>query len=142
MPDSSFFLMLVFTGQGNVYLVRERNRLPYDHGCILENNTDITQQKQTERALRASEDQLHALTDTLETQVRVRTEELEQRNREVVKQSDELRQLSHHLMQVQDDERRRISRELHDSAGQTLAALGMCMGSIVRQAPEKCARIC
>jgi PAS domain S-box-containing protein len=42
------------------------------------------------------------------------------------KRSEEsLRLLSGELLQLQDQERRRIARELHDSAGQTLAALGM-----------------
>jgi two-component system, chemotaxis family, CheB/CheR fusion protein len=36
---------------------------------------------------------------------------------------DALRRLSGRLMQVQDDERRRIAREMHDSTGQKLAAL-------------------
>jgi PAS domain S-box-containing protein len=42
------------------------------------------------------------------------------------KRSEEsLRLLSGQLLQMQDEERRRIARELHDSAGQTLAALSM-----------------
>jgi len=42
------------------------------------------------------------------------------------KQAEEsLRLLSGRLLQVQDEERRRIARELHDSAGQVLAALSM-----------------
>ncbi len=36
-----------------------------------------------------------------------------------------MRTLSGQLLRLQDDERRRIARELHDSAGQTLAALSM-----------------
>jgi two-component system, sensor histidine kinase and response regulator len=36
-----------------------------------------------------------------------------------------LRELSARLLQVQDEERRRFARELHDSAGQMLAALSM-----------------
>src|SRR6266567_533428 len=38
---------------------------------------------------------------------------------------ESLRELSAHLLQLQDEERRHIARELHDSAGQTLAALSM-----------------
>ena len=44
----------------------------------------------------------------------------------------ELRQLSGRLMQLQDEERRRIARELHDSAGQALAALQMSLGAVER----------
>jgi PAS domain S-box-containing protein len=98
--------------------------------CVLETNNDITQQKQSEKALRESENRLRALTDTLETQVQVRTEQLEQRNSEVLRQSEQLRELSHHLMQIQDEERRHIARELHDSAGQILAALGLNLATV------------
>jgi PAS domain S-box-containing protein len=38
---------------------------------------------------------------------------------------ESMRELSGQLLRVQDEERRRIARELHDSAGQTLAALSM-----------------
>ena len=38
-----------------------------------------------------------------------------------------LRQLSLSLLRSQDEERRRIARELHDSAGQYLAAIGMAL---------------
>lgn len=44
------------------------------------------------------------------------------------KRSEEgMRVLSGQLLRLQDDERRRIARELHDSAGQTLAALSMML---------------
>ncbi len=54
----------------------------------------------------------------LEERVQARTQELN-----IVNHS--LRQLSARLLQMQDEERRRIARELHDSVGQTLAALSM-----------------
>jgi len=38
------------------------------------------------------------------------------------------------LMKAQDEEQRRIARELHDSAGQTLAVLGMNLAQLVRRA--------
>jgi len=42
----------------------------------------------------------------------------------------ELQNLSARLLQLQDEERRRISRELHDSVGQELAAVKMAIGSV------------
>jgi PAS domain S-box-containing protein len=45
-----------------------------------------------------------------------------------------IRELSGRLLQTQDNERRRFARELHDSAGQTLAALGMNFVSLGAEA--------
>jgi signal transduction histidine kinase len=72
------------------------------------------------------------LADKLEEQVRIRTQELEQRNAEVLEQTNQLRELSVRLLHAQDKERRRIARELHDSAGQVLAALDLDLGLIAR----------
>lgn len=77
--------------------------------------------QENERLLRAQ--------DELEDRVRERTADLDVVNRN-------LRELSARLMQLQDDERRRIARELHDSVGQTLAALGMNL-SLVRNDIER-----
>jgi PAS domain S-box-containing protein len=43
---------------------------------------------------------------------------------------EELRRLSHELMRTQDAERRQIARDLHESVGQTLAALKMTLGNL------------
>jgi signal transduction histidine kinase len=90
-------------------------------------NTDITEQRNIEDALRQSK-------EFNETQVRERTRELELRNAEVLQQSEQLRDLSSRLLQTQDEERRRIARELHHSAGQVLAALGMNLSSLAQHA--------
>jgi PAS domain S-box-containing protein len=84
---------------------------------------DITDRKRSERALYESEQRLRALADELENTVRSRTRELERRNQEIIEQSEQLQELSSRLQQGQDAERRRIARELHDSAGQLLAVL-------------------
>jgi PAS domain S-box-containing protein len=54
-------------------------------------------------------------------------EELE---KAVAERTDALRKLSSRLLQMQDEERRRIARELHDSAGQIVAALQMNLTQI------------
>jgi signal transduction histidine kinase len=70
--------------------------------------------------------------EELELKVQERTADLDNVNRN-------LRDLSARLMQLQDDERRRIARELHDSVGQTLAALSMNL-TTVRTDIEQLAR--
>jgi len=42
----------------------------------------------------------------------------------------ELQDLSHRLLRVQDEERRKLSRDLHDTTGQTLAALKMAVSRL------------
>jgi PAS domain S-box-containing protein len=95
---------------------------------------DFTQRKHAERALRESEERLRSLADALDTQVRFRTQELQRRNAEILQQSEQLRDLSIRLLRTQDEERRHIARELHDSAGQTLAALGMSIAQLTAEA--------
>jgi signal transduction histidine kinase len=80
---------------------------------------------------------LAGLNETLEARVQMRTHELENANRdlqseiarresaeEALRQSrNELELLSQQLIQAQENERRRIARELHDSVGPSLSAI-------------------
>jgi signal transduction histidine kinase len=75
------------------------------------------------------EEELHEAHSELESRVHQRTEELERAQRD-------LRALSGKLLQLQDNERRRISRELHDSAGQMLTVLGMNLGQLEQLASD------
>jgi PAS domain S-box-containing protein len=102
---------------------------------------DITGRKRIERELHESEQRFRTLADALDTQVQFRTQELRRRNAEILQQSDQLQDLSGRLMFAQDEERRRIARELHDSAGQHLAALGMGLARIEDDAKRDPARL-
>jgi signal transduction histidine kinase len=66
----------------------------------------------------------------LERRIAERTSQLADEVQVRRQAEDELRSLSVRLMAVQDEERRRIARDLHDSAGQTLAALTMTIASL------------
>ena len=85
-------------------------------------------------ARREAEENYRGLAKSLDAEVRERTRELESRNADVLRQSEQLRELSYRVMKTQDEERRHIARELHDSAGQTLAVLGMHLAQIARKA--------
>jgi signal transduction histidine kinase len=60
---------------------------------------------------------------------------------QVEQRTSSLRQLSADLMRVQDDERRRIARELHDSIGQYLAALKMNLARLKEWVPDSGASV-
>ena len=79
---------------------------------------ELRERIQTEKRLLARERDLEALHAAMADRVQERTADL---NIAV----EGLRQLSARLLQAQDDERRRLARELHDSVGQLLAALSM-----------------
>jgi signal transduction histidine kinase len=94
---------------------------------------DVTAIKRAEIALRASESSYRELAENLDQQVQARTLELEARNREILRTYESLRTLSTRMMQVQDDERRRIARDLHDSAGQLLVVIDMQLSSLAQE---------
>jgi len=81
--------------------------------------TDITERKRAEAELKLVHEELEA--------------RVHQRTAELRAAEAGLRALSARLMQLQDEERRRIARELHDSSGQALAALSMCLSMVERE---------
>jgi signal transduction histidine kinase len=59
-----------------------------------------------------------------------------QRFEEIAKARGEMKELSARLVQAQEDERRSISRELHDEIGQTLTALLVGLGNFAAALPQ------
>ena len=66
----------------------------------------------------------------LELRVQERTKELSER-------TEQVRELSAKLLSLQDEERRRLARELHDSTGQMLAAMKMVLDEMRIEAKEQ-----
>lgn len=87
-------------------LLKNSNGVP---SGSLELNTDITQQKLAQEALKAAHEEL-------ELRVSARTMELSDANKR-------LQILSQRLMEIQELERRAIARDLHDEIGQALTAI-------------------
>ena len=84
---------------------------------------DLTEQKRREGV----RENLLQEAQTRSTELQEAQGELESK---VERRTVALRHLSSKLIHVQDEERRRIARELHDSVGQYLAALGMGLAKL------------
>ena len=91
------------------------------------NRRTLLRSRWTESQLRKAHDELRSAHDELERKVQQRTADLNRAN-------ENLGELSSRLQQMRDEERRQISRELHDSIGQLLAALAMNLAVVQRQA--------
>jgi PAS domain S-box-containing protein len=107
-----------------------------DSRVIQCNIRDVTDRKKAETALRAA----HA---GLEVRVRERTAELAHSNEalkdEIARREQaeaDRRELQQRLATAQEDERRRIARELHDHMGQHLAVLGLGLKLIKDATPD------
>jgi PAS domain S-box-containing protein len=80
---------------------------------------DFTTRMQTQEALRQANEEL--------------TNEIEERRvaeARLAESEKALRDLSIHLLKTQDEERKRIARDLHDSLGQSLAVMKMSLDSV------------
>lgn len=109
---------------------------------------DVTDREQLEEALRRAN-------EALEARVAARTGALEARTRELsgalaalsqslegqAREASERRALAARLVAAQEEERRRISRELHDEMGQLIAAFGLAIGALEGARPEFAAEL-
>jgi signal transduction histidine kinase len=127
----------VIPGESYAALATEEARLRnithlQQRAQALEN--EIAERKRAEQELRIAHNELEA-------RVLERTIELQQKNIQILQQAEvlesanqSLRQLSARLLRVQDDERRRIARDLHDSTGQIVALLSMNLYALETEA--------
>jgi PAS domain S-box-containing protein len=108
---------------------------------------DISARKQTEEQGRMHQEELQRLNEALDRRVQIRTQELAAANESLVAEVSErmqterslessrqaLQKLTLQLLRVQEEERRRISRDLHDDINQRLALLAMDIEAVGRQ---------
>jgi len=73
-----------------------------------------------------------AVHQRLDSTVRERTRELEEKNKSLLEQTEIVRELSGRLLQMRDEERRHIAREMHDSVGQLATAIRINMRALTQ----------
>lgn len=120
-PDGSRIIVIV-----NIAPLTDGEEITGAINCFY----DVTERKRAEEAKAKLAASLQEEKDKLESRVQDRTHELQNQVLETKRAEENLRTLTARLFQVQDEERRRMARELHDSAGQTLVALSLNLSAM------------
>jgi signal transduction histidine kinase len=93
---------------------------------LLIHTVEVTEKVLARRALELANEREKQARNQLESRVEERTQQLMRAHQAV-------RMLSGQLLQAQDEERRRVARELHDSAGQYLSAIQMNISAVASE---------
>lgn len=101
-----------------VFCIRGRVLQPDSVQFLLVTFEDITVHKEVERLLKTERERL--------------TSEVESTAKELGRSQDELRALTASLLTSQEEERRRLARELHDDVSQRIAALDLDSNEVLR----------
>jgi len=117
-----------------VYVAKDGRRVPILVGAAAisqsDGDTEIAAFVTDLTSLKSAQEALRTANEELEKKVTERTAALEAEVSERKRAEMSLRELTGRLLRTQDEERRRMARELHDHAGQALAALGMHLSAL------------
>jgi signal transduction histidine kinase len=103
---------------------------------IVAMTTEASERKRAEADLQRTHGELELRVEERTAQLSQALAKLESEVEVRKKAEEQLRQLSVRLMTLQDEERRRLARDLHDAAGQTLAAIKMISATIQQVAAD------
>jgi two-component system, chemotaxis family, CheB/CheR fusion protein len=126
---SGFETALEGSGLGKRNLLINARRIPpYDENQILVAIEDVTAEKRARAILIDEQEQLKRSLETGETA-------LHESEAAMLRSRDELRALTAQLLQTQSEERRRVSRELHDGLSQKMAKLQFDVETLEQHLP-------
>jgi signal transduction histidine kinase len=141
-PAWSDLPVVIMTGNGGSNHATDQlvaMRAPLGHVTLVERPVrPVTLLSMVQSMLQARRRQ-YEIRDHISEQAQMRHALMQSHQRlelEVERRTKALRTLSARLLHTQDDERRRLARELHDSLGQYLAALSINLDLIQSNSPE------
>ena len=107
------------------------------HAALALNNAWLTEDLEDRlRIIRSLDERLRAHNGELEIKVAERTEELRTVIRDLKEVDEQRRRLLHHVVRAAEDERRRISHDVHDDPVQKLVAVKMRLQMLASVHPE------
>jgi len=115
----------------NYYPDKSKDGTVVGVSCVVQ---DMTERKRAEAALREAHEQLEARVQERTQELQAVNEVLSVQEKELRGNAEGLRKLTGRLIVAQEDERRRIGRELHDGLTQDLAALAIDAGRMEQEA--------
>jgi signal transduction histidine kinase len=108
-----------------------------EHAALALHNAWLTEERESQlRIIQGLEQQLRAQNATLEATVTKRTRELQGLVKELQEIGEQRKQLLEHVVRAAEDERTRISHDIHDDPVQKMVALKMRLEILRRSHPE------
>jgi len=111
----------------NYYPIKSKDGTVVGVSCVVQ---DMTKRKRAEEALREAHDQLEKRVQDRTQEIRAANEVLNAQEKELRRKAKSFRKLTGRLIVAQEEERRRIGRDLHDGLTQNLAALAIVTGRL------------
>jgi PAS domain S-box-containing protein len=111
----------------NYYADESKDGTVVGVSCVVQ---DITERKRAEEVVRKTHERLETRVQDRTQELRAVNEVLSAQEKELRKDAENLHKLTARLIVAQEDERRRIGRELHDGLTQNLAAIAIDAGRL------------
>ncbi len=114
------------------YIGRIERRLAKSHNAL---TIEITERKQAEKALEQIRNKLENTVHERTVDLKIANEQLKREFVELEMAKDEIRRLSHRLLSVIEEDRKRLARDLHDEFGQALTMFRFGMEALQNSLP-------